>query len=202
MPLELAAPLGCGIQTGAGAVLNCLRPEPGSSIAVFAAGSVGLSAIMAARVAGCEQIIAVDPQPARREIALRVGATDAVDPADVKHRIGGGVDYALDCIGKPETVRAALANLASPGVCVVVGIQGLSQPIQLDLVKLVGKGQTLRGVIEGDAVPRTFIPPLIELWRDGLFPIEQLITTFGFEQINEAIDATARAVAVKAVLTF
>jgi Zn-dependent alcohol dehydrogenase len=202
VPIQIAAPLGCGVQTGAGAVLNTLRPQAGSSIAVFAAGTVGLSAIMAARIAGCEQIIAVDPQPRRRELALTVGATQAVDPADVKTATGGGVDYALDCIGKPETLRAALATLASPGTCITVGIQGLSQPVQIDLVKLVTKGQTLRGVIEGDAVPQTFIPQLIEHWQAGRFPVDQLITTFPFEQINDAIAATTRADVAKAVLTF
>jgi Zn-dependent alcohol dehydrogenase len=200
VPFEILAPLGCGVQTGAGTVLNALQPEAGSSIAVFAVGSVGLSAIMAAKVAGCERIIAVDPKSQRRELALALGATAAVDPVDAKQAIRPGVDYAIDCIGKPEVARAAIASLAAPGVCAIVGLQGMCTPIDLDLAKLVGKGQTLRGVVEGNAVPRTFIPQLINLYRNGLLPVDQLVTTFPLDEINEAIAATQRGDVVKAVL--
>jgi Zn-dependent alcohol dehydrogenase len=202
VPFEIAAPLGCGFQTGAGAILNTLCPEPGSSIAVFACGSVGLAAVMAAKVAGCDEIIAVDPQPQRRELALRVGATDAAAPEDVKELLAGRVDYAVDCIGKPEVVGAALGALATPGTCISIGIQGFRQPLEIDLAKLVSKGQTLRGAMEGDAVPTTFIPRLVDLWRQGRFPAEEVITTFPFEAINDAIQTTIRGEAVKAVLTF
>ncbi len=200
VPWEVLAPLGCGVQTGAGTVLNSLRPEPGSSIAVFAAGSVGLSAIMAAKVAGCERIIAVDPQSQRRALALALGATEAVDPADAKRATRPGVDYAVDCIGKPEVSRAAIGSLAAPGVCAIVGIQGSRAPIELDLGKLVGSGQTVRGVVEGDAVPRQFIPQLIDLYRSGRLPVDRLVTTFGLGEINDAIAATQRGDVVKAVL--
>jgi Zn-dependent alcohol dehydrogenase len=188
------------VQTGAGTVLNVLQPEAGSSIAVFATGSVGLSAIMAAKVAGCERIIAVDPKPQRRELALTLGATDAVAPVDAKHGTRPGVDYAIDCIGKPEVARAAIASLACPGVCAIVGIQGIRTPIEIDLAKLVGNGQTLRGVVEGDAVPRSFIPELIQLYRNDQLPVDRLITTFALDEINDAIAATQRGDVVKAVL--
>jgi Zn-dependent alcohol dehydrogenase len=200
VPFEILAPLGCGVQTGAGTVLNALRPEAGSSIAVFATGSVGLSAIMAAKVAGCERIIAVDPKPQRRELALALGATAAVDPVDAEQATRPGVDYAIDCIGKPEVARAAIASLASPGVCAVVGLQGMRTPMELDLAKLVGKGQTLCGVVEGNAVPKTFIPQLINLYRNGQLPVDQLVRTFPLDEINEAIAATQRGDVVKAVL--
>jgi Zn-dependent alcohol dehydrogenase len=201
VPVEVLAPLGCGVQTGAGTVLNALQPEPGSSIAVFAAGSVGLSAIMAAKVAGCEEIVAVDPKPQRRELALALGATTAVDPAGAKSATRNGVDYAIDCIGKADVIRAAIGSLGSPGTCATVGVQGMRTPIELDQAKLVGKGQTLRGVVEGDAVPRTFIPRLIELYRSGQLPVDRLVTTFPLEQINDAITATRQGEVVKAVLT-
>jgi Zn-dependent alcohol dehydrogenase len=201
VPVEVLAPLGCGVQTGAGTVLNTLQPEPGSSIAVFAAGSVGLSAIMAAKAAGCEEIVAIDPKPQRRELALALGATTAVDPADAKAATRNGVDYAIDCIGKPDVIRAAIGSLGSPGICATVGVQGMRSPIELDQAKLVGKGQTLRGVVEGDAVPRTFIPRLIELYRNGRLPVDRLVTTFPLEQINDAITATRQGEVVKAVLT-
>lgn len=127
-------------------------------------------------------------------------ATDAVDPAYARSAVRSGVDYAVDCIGKPESARAAIASLASPGVCAVVGLQGLSTPIQVDLAKLVGKGQTLCGVVEGQAVPRRFIPTLIDLYRSGALPVDRLITTFGLDEINDAIAATQRGDVVKAVL--
>jgi Zn-dependent alcohol dehydrogenase len=200
VPFEVLAPLGCGVQTGAGTVLNVLQPESGSSIAVFATGSVGLSAIMAAKAAGCERIIAIDPKPQRRELALALGATDAVDPADAKHATRPGVDYAIDCIGKPEVARTAVASLASPGVCAIVGIQGMRTPIEIDLAKLVGDGQTLRGVVEGEAVPRDFIPKLIQLYRNGQLPVDRLVTAFALDEINDAIAATQRGDVVKAVL--
>ena len=181
-------------------MLNTLRPEAGSSIAIFAAGSVGLSVVMAAKVAGCARIIAIDPKPERRELALALGASEAVDPSQAKQATRPGVDYAIDCIGKPEVARAAITSLATPGVCAIVGLQGMRTPLELDIAKLVLKGQTVRGVFEGDAVPRTFIPKLIELYRNGQLPIDRLVSTFALDEINDAIADTQRGDVVKAVL--
>jgi Zn-dependent alcohol dehydrogenase len=155
---------------------------------------------MAAKVAGCDRIIAIDPKPQRRELAIALGATTAVDPADARQAIRPGVDYAIDCIGKPDVIHAAIASLATPGVCATVGVQGMHTPIALDQAKLVAKGQTLRGVVEGDAVPRTFIPRLIDLHRNGQLPVERLVTTFPLGEINDAIRATRQGDVVKAVL--
>jgi aryl-alcohol dehydrogenase len=208
VPLELLGPLGCGVQTGAGAVLNSLNPPQGSSIAIFAAGSVGLSAVLAAVVAGCSTIIAVDPQPERLAFATRLGATHAVNPqeqdpvAAVRDITGGtGAQFSVDCIGLPTVVRQAIECLQSPGVCATVGFQGMSNELTIDQGHLLF-GRSLVGVIEGDAVPKTFIPRMIDLHRAGRFPFDQLITTFPFDQINEAIDAAHHGKVVKAVLTF
>ena len=208
VPLELLGPLGCGVQTGAGAILNSLRPPVGSSIAVFAAGSVGLSAILAAVVAGASTIIAVDPQPARRELATKLGAThvidpEAQDPVQVIREITGGTgaQCSVDCIGLASVVRQALECLQSPGVCATVGFQGMTNELTIDQGHLLF-GRSLVGVIEGDAVPQEFIPRMIELYKTGRFPFDQLITTFPFAQINEAIDAAHHGTVVKAILTF
>jgi len=207
LPLSLLGPLGCGVQTGAGAVLNTLNPEPGSSIAVFAAGSVGLSAILAAVVAGCSTIIAVDPQKQRRDLAQELGATHVVDPSDtdpvtaIRDLTGRGARYSVDCIGLPGVVRQALECLQSPGTCASVGFQGMSNEITIDQGHLLF-GRSLVGVIEGDAVPGTFVPRMIELYQQGHFPFDRLITTFPFEQVNEAIDAAHHGKVVKAVLTY
>jgi aryl-alcohol dehydrogenase len=207
VPLEMLGPLGCGVQTGAGTVLNALKPDAGTSIAVFAAGSVGLSAILGAVVSGCTTIVAVDPLASRRDIARSLGATHAVDPATenaaeaVKDITGGGADFAVDCIGLPSVIRSAVECLASPGTCATVGFQGLDNEFALNLGQLLW-GRTLMGVIEGSAVPDVFIPRMIDLYRAGRFPFDRLIEEMPFDQINEAIEASHHGALVKAVLTY
>lgn len=207
LPLELLGPLGCGVQTGAGAVLNSLRPESGSSIAVFAAGSVGLSAVMAAGAADCAIVIAVDPQESRRKLATELGATHVLDPnaedvvESVRDITGGGAAYSVDCIGFPPVVRQALECLASPGVCATVGFQGPENDITINQGHLLF-GRSLVGVIEGDANPHEFIPRLLQLNQDGLFPFERLMQRFPVAQVNEAIEAAHHGAVTKAVLTF
>lgn len=207
LPLHLLGPLGCGVQTGAGAVLNTLAPEPGSSIAVFAAGSVGLAAVMAAAAADCFPIIAVDPQRQRLDLARELGATHVINPEDVdpvttiKQITGTGSRYSVECLGLPAIVRQALECLQSPGACVSVGFQGMTNELTLDQGHLLF-GRSLIGVIEGDSVPARFIPRMIELHQQGKFPFEKLISTFPFQQINDAIGAAHHGKVVKAVLTF
>ncbi|KAF0961103.1 NAD(P)-dependent alcohol dehydrogenase [Rhodococcus sp. T7] len=207
LPLELLAPLGCGIQTGAGAVLNTLHPDEGSSIAIFGTGSVGLAALLGAVVAGCSTIIAVDIQPARLAKAADLGATHTINSAEenVVERIrditGGGVHYSVDCIGLADVVRSALECLQSPGVCATVGFQGVPNEISVDQGHLLF-GRSLIGVIEGDAISQEFVTRMIDLYQAGKFPFTELIDTFEFDQINEAIEAVHLGKVTKAVLTF
>jgi aryl-alcohol dehydrogenase len=207
VPLEILGPLGCGVQTGAGTVLNALQPEEGSSIAIFAAGSVGLSALMAAVVAGCSTIVAVDLNPERLALARELGATHTIDASteNAVERIveitGGGADYSVDAIGLPPVVRQAIECLASPGVCASVGFQGLPNEMTVDQSHLLF-GRSLVGVIEGDSIPDEFIPRMIELYQQGRFPFDRLIKRYPFEQINEAIQATHHGDVLKPVLTF
>lgn len=207
LPLPLLGPLGCGVQTGAGAVLNTLAPEQGSSIVVFAAGSVGLSAVMAAAAAGCSPIIVIDPQPQRLHLARELGATHVINPEEtdpvtaIREITGTGARYSVECLGLPVVVRQALECLQSPGTCVSVGFQGMTNELTVDQGHLLF-GRSLIGVIEGDSVPAKFIPRLIELYQKGRFPFDKLISTFPFEQINEAIDAAHHGKVVKAVLTY
>ncbi len=198
LPFEFLAPLGCGVQTGAGAVLNVLKPQKGESLAVFALGAVGLSAVMAAHIAGCERIVAVDPNPARRALALELGATEAVDPAEAPR---GDMDHAVECIGLPDVVKAAVRSLASPGTCVTLGFQGRRNPVELDQMALMN-GRSVRGSIEGDGIPQRFIPELIKYHRQGRLPVERMVSTYAFHEINEAIAASRRGDAVKPVLIF
>ncbi|KXX59474.1 NAD(P)-dependent alcohol dehydrogenase [Rhodococcus sp. LB1] len=208
LPLELLAPLGCGIQTGAGAVLNTLNPEAGSSIAIFGTGSVGLAALLGAVVAGCGTIIAVDIQPARLAKAADLGATHTINSAEenVVERIreitgGVGAQYSVDCIGLAGVIRSALECLQSPGVCATVGFQGIPNEISFDQGHLLF-GRSLIGVIEGDAIPQEFVTRMIDLYQAGKFPFTELIDTFEFGEINEAIEAVHQGKVTKAVLTF
>ena len=206
IPFALLAPFGCGIQTGAGAVINVLAPHAGASIAIFGAGGVGMSAIMAARAVGCGTIVAVDLDVGRLELALELGATHAVNAAEadaveaVRAVTGGGAAYSLECTGRPQVLRQTVDVLAPTGVCGLVGVQAPGTPLALEANDIIPFGRTIRGIIEGDSVPSQFIPRLLELWRHGRFPVERLVQTFDFDQINAAVHEAERGAAVKPVL--
>ena len=195
-PLELLGPLGCSVQTGAGAVLEVLAAQPGQGIAVVGLGAVGLSAVMAAVVAGCDPIVAVDPDRCRRELAEELGATHALEGSQ---RVRAGVDLAVEAVGSQEALTTALRALASPGHCATVGWRGPRNPLTVDQGHLL-QGRTLTGVIEGDTVPGRFIPRLLELHAAGRFPFERLITTFPFADIGAAVAAARAGEEVKPVL--
>ena len=204
--LAYVAPIGCGIQTGAGAVLNRLRPEFGSTIAVFGCGTVGMSAIMAAKIANCSKIIAVGGNPKSLELARELGATHTVNRKEVDDVVaavkeitgGGGVNYSVDTTGVGECVRKSMGMLDFDGKCVVVGATGdITFNVQNELM---GDGKSLIGVVEGDSIPKDFIPKLIDYYSRGLFPIDKLIKVYPFEEINEAQQASHRGECIKAVL--
>lgn len=206
VPIQLMGPLGCGIQTGAGAVLNALKPEGGSSIAVFGAGSVGLAAIMAARVAGCATIVAIDLHEKRLSLAMELGATHTIkaDVADVAEEIrqisgGQGVQYSLECTGLPSVVRQAVDCLRLTGLCGIVGVAPLGTEVSLDMNGLLF-GRTVRGIIEGDSVADVFIPRLIELWRQGRFPFDRLVRYFPLDEIERAAELSEAGEVLKAIL--
>jgi aryl-alcohol dehydrogenase len=206
IPLEILGPLGCGIQTGAGAILNSLRVSVGQSVAVFGVGGVGLSAVMAARTAGAAVIIALDVTQSRLKLALELGATHIVDsgkedPVEAVRRIsGGGVDYTLDTSGKPSVLRQAIDALGIRGTCGVVGAPPLGTEASFDINSLMIPGRSIRGICEGDSVATEFIPQLIELYRQGRFPFDRLIKFYAFEDINMAIDDAAKGLTIKPVL--
>lgn len=204
-PLWLLGPLGCGVQTGAGAVINSLQPKAGASIAVFGAGTVGLSAVMAARLCGCATIIAVDPVASRRELARELGATHAIDPKaedpvkQIQAISSSGVNYSLECTGLPSVVRQAVDSLTLTGTCGLMGVSRLGTELTLDMNGILF-GRGVRGIIEGDSVPHEFIPRLIELYRQGRFPFDKLVTVYSFSQIQQAVEASEHGEVVKAVL--
>ena len=205
LPLELLAPLGCGVITGSGTVLNELRPEPGSSLVVFGAGSVGLSAVMAGGLSHVGTLIAVDLVPSRLDLAQKLGATHVIDGAsdDVAGQIreitGGGAEYMVETTGLNAVVRTALAALPEGGTLALVGIH--DQELAVPYMGLV-MGRTVTGVIEGSSIPHLFIPSLIEHWQRGLFPMDQMITTYAFADINQAVADSLAGTTIKPVLTW
>ncbi len=207
-PLEILAPLGCGIQTGAGTVLNALRPAPGATIAIFGAGTVGLAAVLGAQIAGCARIVVIEPNPARRELAREFGATDAIDPHgidDVPAAIrdllrSAGAAYSIECTGIPAVATDAVHALAPRGTAALVGAMPAGAAYRFDAIKVMTEGLTVRGVIEGESRPDEFLPRLIALHREGRFPFERMIRHYPFAEINTALAASERGETIKAVL--
>lgn len=205
--LELLGPLGCGLMTGAGAVMKSMACKAGSSLIVFGGGPVGLAAVMAGKVQGCSHVILVEPVAARRDIALELGATHAIDPAagDVGEAVRAilplGVDAALDTTGNVGVIEAGLANLAPHGIIGLVGVpKDMTASVSVNIAALMTPGLRIIGIIEGDAVPQDFIPELLALNAKGQFPFERLVQTFPLSQINEAIEAQATGQCIKVVL--
>ncbi|VXC43689.1 Aryl-alcohol dehydrogenase [Arthrobacter sp. 9V] len=207
--LSLVAPLGCGIQTGAGAVLNDLRPPAGSSIAVFGTGAVGSAALMAAAVSGCTRIIAIDILDSRLDIALALGATHVINSRtdDVTMRLqeitaGRGVDFVLDTTAIPRVLRTAVDNLAVRGTAAVVGSSRPGTEVHLEIGESLNRGWTFKTIIQGSSVPQLFIPALIELWKQGKFPFDRLIKKYSFKDINEAFEDAEKGLTIKPVLVY
>lgn len=206
IPLEVAAPFGCGIQTGAGAVLNSFAAPAGSSLAIFGAGTVGCAAILAGAIAGCATIVAVDVNPRRLELARELGATHAVNAAEqdavdaVRAATGGGADFAIEATGVPQVLRNAVDCLAPTGTAGVIGAPAFGTEVTLDVNTILVGGRVVRGIVEGDSVPDVFLPRLVELWEQGRFPVERLMTFYDFDQIERAVRDVESGATVKAVL--
>ncbi|MDG5771082.1 NAD(P)-dependent alcohol dehydrogenase [Mycolicibacterium fortuitum] len=199
----LAAPLGCSVQTGVGAVLNVLAPQPADALVVFGAGAVGLSAVMGARIAGCRAVIAVDPIAERRALATELGATATVDPtaADVAAAVlelTGGVAAAVDTTARPDVLMTAVGVLRQRGTLALLGLGALTA--ELPVAAIMGKGLTVRGVVEGDSEPHTFISRLAGLHRRGELPLDKLVSRYPFGEFGRAWAAAKSADVVKPVL--
>jgi len=205
VPLEILGPLGCGVMTGAGAVMHSLQAKPGTSIAIFGVGPVGMSAVLAAVVCKCDPIVAVDIHEDRLKAAKEFGATHAVnaskgDPIKAIQDItGGGPNFTLECVGNPAVFRQTVDVLPILGVCGLVGVVAPGTEVVLDMDKIMN-GRTVKGIIEGDAVPDQFIPKLIELYKQGQFPFDRMITYYPFDEINKAVEDMEKGLVIKPVL--
>ena len=205
-PIELLGPLGCGIQTGAGAVMNSLKVRPGTSFVTFGAGAVGLSAVLAAQVAGATTIIAVDVVPSRLELAKELGATHVINSKEedvvekVRDITGGGALFALESTGIPAVLRQGIDSLGTLGTIGVVGAPALDTDANFDVNDLLLGGKSIQGIVEGDSTTKIFIPQLVELYLQGRFAFDKLVKYYDFEDINQAAKDSAEGVTLKPII--
>lgn len=209
LPLEVLGPLGCGVMTGAGSVLNSLNVRQGESIVIFGAGAVGISAMLAAVSAGASPIIMVEPNEGRCRLASELGATLTLQPSSetnlterIKALTHGGARYAVDTTAKAKVIEQAASVLGVNGVLGLLGVPSATDTVTLNLLELLTRGIVIRSIIEGDADPQTFIPRMVSLYREGRFPFDRMVRTFPFEKINEAAAAAESGAVIKPVLLF
>ena len=208
VPLQQAALLGCAVITGIGAVMNAARVKPGSQVAVFGSGGVGLNVIQGAALAGAEKIIAVDLLDNKLEMARQFGATHTVnasagDPVEQVRSLTEqkGVDYAFEVIGLPKTVRQAFDSLAKRGETIVLGVTPLETEVSIPIMPLIFEEKVVKGSVYGSSRPRIDIPKLINLYRAGKLKLDELVTrTYSFDQINEAYAALERGEVARTVV--
>lgn len=209
-PLDMAALLGCGVITGVGAVFNAARVRPGSSVAVFGTGGVGVNVIQGAAIAGAEKIIAVDLLPSKLEFAKRFGATHTINARETKpveairSLTGGrGVDYAFEVVGLPETIRQAYDSLSKRGMAVALGVAPMTMEVSVPVMTLVYEERILTGSVYGSSRPWIDIPMLINLYQAGKLKLDELLTRrYPFAQINDAFAALERGEVLRSVVTF
>lgn len=205
LPLSTLAPLGCGMMTGAGAVLRSMAVAPGQPFVVVGAGAVGLAAVMAASIVGAHPIIAVDLHEARRALALELGATVAIDGADdpmarIAELCPGGIPFAFDTTGLAPVIEGLFGLLAPKGVLGMVGASPPEAMLTFNETAFMGGGKRVIGILGGDSDLQTFLPELIRHHLAGRFPFDRLIRTFPFAEIDAAIAASESGAVVKPVL--
>ncbi|MEM9407670.1 MAG: zinc-binding dehydrogenase, partial [Acidobacteriota bacterium] len=210
-PLDKVCLLGCGVTTGIGAVLKTAKVEPGSTVAVFGLGGIGLSVIQGAVMAQAERILAVDINPDKFEMAQLLGATDLVNPKDYDAPIqevivdmtDGGVDYSFECVGHVELMRSALECCHKGwGESIIIGVAGSGQEISTRPFQLV-TGRVWRGTAFGGVKGRTELPGMVEQYMAGEIEIDKMVThTMGLDRINEAFDLMHEGKSIRSVVHF
>jgi aryl-alcohol dehydrogenase len=207
-PLHYLAGLTCGIQTGAGAVLNAMGVRPERSVAVFGSGAVGRAAVLAAAAAGASSIVAVDRVAHRLAVAAELGATHVIDStgadlaevsAEVAKVTRGGADVVLDTTGNPDVIMAGVNSLATHGTCSVITSSGA--PVTVPPGALLLRGRKLRGTMGGHITPTVFIPRLLDLHARGRFPFDRLVRNYAFGDLRTAMDDSLSGETIKPVLT-
>ena len=205
LDLNLFGPLGCGIVTGAGTVLEGLKPKAGSTIAIYGCGAVGLSAVMAAKIAGCTKIIAVDINEERLKLAIELGATHSINSKNndivetIREITGRGVDYGVEATGNSFVAKSALSALTNNGELTLIAAGYQEIAIDLNTEFLFGT-KKLTGYIAGLVSAKYIVPKLIEYYRQGQFPFDKLVTFYDFDDIEKAFADSQSGVVVKPVL--
>jgi Zn-dependent alcohol dehydrogenase len=208
LPFDLAALFGCAVLTGVGAVVNCAHITPDDQVAVFGLGGVGMSAVLGARLAGAQTIIAVDTVPSKLELAQRLGGVTAIAAGDdvverVRAATDGGADVAIETVGSADVLAQAYAATRRGGSTITVGLPHPDRTLTIPAVSLTAEERTLRGSYLGSSVPVRDVPRFIAHYLDGQLPVEQLLThRMGLDEINAGFDRLARGEAVRQVVVF
>ena len=209
-PFDKVCYIGCGVTTGLGAVINTAGVEPGSNVAVFGLGGIGLNVIQGARLVGADRIIGVDLNPEKRTLAEQFGMTDFINPTDVDDVVAaivdltdGGVDYSFECIGNVDVMRQALECCHKGwGESIIIGVAGAGQEIGTRPFQLV-TGRVWRGTAFGGAKGRTDVPRIVDWYMDGKINIDDLIThTMPLEDINRAFDLMHAGESIRSVVVY
>lgn len=202
--LSLLGPLGCGIQTGAGTVFNKLQPKFGETIAVFGCGAVGLSAIMAANIIGCEKIIAIDVHDNRLNLAKELGATEVLNGSkvniveEIKNITNGGANYTVESTSVPDLARYSVQALRPLGTSANVGV---TPDTEFNVFEdIVAEGKSIVGANQGNSIPQLFIPELITYYKVGRFPFDKLLKMYKFDEINQAFEDSKEGTTVKPIV--
>jgi S-(hydroxymethyl)glutathione dehydrogenase / alcohol dehydrogenase len=208
-PLELATLIGCGVITGVGAVFNCAQVKPGSTVAVFGTGGIGLNIVQGAAIAGAEKIIAVDLLPNKLQFAESFGATHTInasqgDPVEqIRDLTDGGVNYAFEAVGYPKIIRQAYDSTRKQGMTIAVGVAPPTAEVSVPVMSLIFEEKTLTGSLYGSAQPWIEIPKIIALYRAGKLKLDELLSRrYPFAEINEAYAALERGEVARSIVTF
>jgi S-(hydroxymethyl)glutathione dehydrogenase / alcohol dehydrogenase len=208
MPLDRAAVLGCAVTTGAGAIFNTCKVTPGETVAVVGCGGVGLATINAAKIAGAGRIIAADPVPEKRALAQKLGATDVIDPMDadaaaqIQALTKGGVDHAIEAVGRPQSAQLAVKALRRGGTATILGMMPLSETVGLGAMDLLS-GKRLQGALMGGNRFPVDIPRLVDFYLRGLLDLDSIVAeTIPLDRINAGFDRMKKGDAARSVIVF
>ncbi len=208
MPLDKASVIGCAVTTGAGTIFIACKVTPGETIAVIGCGGVGLATINAAKIAGAGRIIAADPMPEKRALAMKLGATDVIDPMDadaakqIQELTKGGVDHAIEAVGRPASGELAVKSLKRGGTATILGMMPLQHSVGLSAMDLLS-GKKLQGAIMGGNRFPVDIPRLVDFYMRGMLDLDSIVSeTIPLERINEGFDQMKRGDAARSVIVF
>jgi S-(hydroxymethyl)glutathione dehydrogenase / alcohol dehydrogenase len=208
MPLDRAAVIGCAVTTGAGTIFNACKVTPGETVAVVGCGGVGLATINAAKIAGAGRIIAADPMPEKRALAIKLGATDVVDAmapdaaAQIIELTGGGVDHAIEAVGRPASAQLAVNSLRRGGTATILGMMPLSEKVGLSAMDLLS-GKKLQGALMGTNRFPVDLPRLVDFYLRGLLDLDSIIAErIPLSQVNEGFEKMKAGHSARSVIVF